>query len=183
MCKSLLCSALIAVLISISTIAAADDVVPPKVRHVGLQLDFGAPDGAAFGVVIKPKPYWLATGLSATYNGFAPGVRGSVKLDPIKFPIRLTMTAELGHSFEADLSRISADIPKFSYTYVNFHPGVEVGNNNGFSFFIHAGPTWIDVRTNGINSVLNTPGLTVSDPHGSAWLFPSAKFGFVYLFI
>ena len=179
--KFIFCS-IIAAFVAVNSIASADEPAQ-KVNHVGAQLDFGAPDGAAFGVQIKPKWYWLATGLSATYNGFAPGIRGSLKLDPIKFPIRLTMTGELGHSFEADLSAIDGNIPKFSYTYANFHPGIELGSNNGFSFFIHMGPTWIDVRTTDFAAKLNTPGLTVDNPHGSAWVFPSAKFGFVYLFI
>jgi len=168
------------------SLAASLPASASEVNHVGAQLDLGVPDGAAFGMVVKPRWYWLGVGLSGTYNGFAPGVRGSVKLDPIKFPIRLTLTGELGHSFEGNASALAkTDLPGFSYTYANLQPGIEIGSNNGFSFFVHAGPTWMNLQTNGFQRTVlkEDSDVVVSDPHGSFTIFPTVKLGFVLLFI
>lgn len=178
-------STLIAIgIITFVSIAAAE-ANESKTNHFGAQLDVGVPDGIAFGVVVKPKWYWLQTNLSATHNVLAPGVRVGIKLDPIKFPIRLSFTGELGYSFEGSMSRIETHTPRINYTYVNLHPGLEIGSNNGFSFFLHAGPTWMNIQSSDAQSSFR-PGdssVSISNPHANVWLIPSAKFGFTYLFL
>ena len=158
--------------------------VPPY-NHIGVQLDVGVPDGVALGLIVKPKWYWLAVGASGTYNGLAPGVRGSLKLDPIRFPIRLTLTGELGYSFMGNASKwVGEDTPEISYTYANVHPGVELGSNNGFSFFVHAGPTWMNVNTSRFQQTfIKSNDVWISDPRGNVFLFPTVKFGFSLLFL
>jgi hypothetical protein len=165
-----------------------DPPPPPKVKHFGALLDVGVPDGAALGLVVRPVPgpkfYWLKLNVAGTYNGLAPGLRGGIQLDPIKFPIRLTLNADVGHSFAGNPgSFVGKTLPDISYTYANLHGGLEMGGWNGFTFFLHAGPTWMNVQTGNFNSVINDPHVTFSDPHANATIVPTVKLGFTWLFI
>ncbi len=162
--------------------SALADEPKPRFKYVGMQLDLGVPDGAALGVVVRPKLNWLRLNVSGTYNVLAPGIRGGLTLDPIKFPIAPTFTLEGGHAFEGKLPGV--EMPGISYDYLNIHGGLEFGSRDSFRFFIHGGPTYMGVHTsNFADSVGNTDkSITISDPTVSIRLIPTAKLGFALLF-
>lgn len=177
--KKSICSAIIALTLTSSASVLADD----KVKHLGATLDCGIPDGAGLGLIVKPYWYWLGVSGAATFNGFAPGVRGGIKFDPVRFAIRPTINIEAGHSFNADLSNIAkGDFPKVNYSYANFHLGAEFGSNNGFSFFVHGGPSIINIQTENFQKSVDS-NLTVSNPKANLWAVPTAKLGFVWMFL
>jgi hypothetical protein len=155
----------------------------PRFRYVGAQVDVGVPDGAAIGVVVRPKLNWLRLNLSGTYNAMALGIRGGFTLDPIKFPVAPTFTLEGGHAFEGKVPGQDT-IPAFSYDYLNLHGGLEFGGRDSFRFFIHAGPTFMSVHTsNFADSIGNVNrSISISDPTVSVRLIPTAKLGFAILF-
>ncbi len=153
----------------------------PRHRTVGITTDLGVPDGAAVGLVVRPKFDWLRLGAAGTYNGMAPGARVGVTFDPIAFPIGPTFTVEGGHSWQGRLP--IGDAPTMSYSYANFHLGLEVGNRATFRFFLRGGTSWIDggtVSSQGSTSGSNSAGLGSSSYRG--WLAPSGKLGFAAYF-
>jgi hypothetical protein len=164
----------------VANVASADET---RFKYVGAQVDVGAPDGVGLGVVVRPKLNWLRLNLSGTYNAMAPGIRGGFTLDPIKFPIAPTFTLEGGHAFEGKVPG-TKDLPSFSYDYLNLHSGLEFGNRDSVRFFIHAGPTYMNVFTsNFADSIGNVnKSISISDPTISARLIPTAKLGLVVLF-
>jgi hypothetical protein len=153
----------------------------PRHRTVGITTDLGVPDGAAVGLVVRPKFDWLRLGAAGTYNGMAPGARLGVTFDPIAFAVGPTFTVEGGHSWQGRLPVGNA--PTMSYSYANFHLGVELGNRATFRFFLRAGASWIDGGTassQGGTSASNSEGLGSSSYRG--WLAPSGKLGFAAYF-
>jgi hypothetical protein len=171
----------VALLSSIAFASFTNDVfaaAPP----IGGVVDIGVPDGIAVGVVAKPYINWARLNVSATYNGMAPGVRGGLTLDPIKFPIGLSLTGEVGHSFEGKLP--SFDMPSLSYTYENLHLGLEMGNRDSVRFFIHAGPTWMQATSGNLQSFVSPSDKSIhfSNPDVSLRVMPTAKLGIVFFF-
>lgn len=168
-------------MVAIPAIASAEE--SPRFKYVGMQMDLGVPDGAALGVVVRPKLNWLRLNVSGTYNAISPGIRGGLTLDPIKFPIAPTLTFEGGHSFRGSIPGVDS-VPDLSYSYVNLHGGLEFGSRDSWRFFIHAGPSWLSAQTyNFSDSIGNKDqSLTVSDPNVSARVFPTAKLGFAVYF-
>jgi hypothetical protein len=149
---------------------------PPRHRTFGITTDIGLPDGAAFGIVVRPKFDWLRLHAAATYNLMAPGVRAGVTFDPIAFVIAPTLTVEGGHSWAGRLP--VGDAPTVGYTYANFHLGIEAGNRSRVRFFVRGGVSWIDATGSG-----NVPGgggsssVGIINPSYTGWLVPTAKLG------
>ncbi len=172
---------LILSLMMVPALASADE--SPRFKYVGMQVDVGVPDGAAVGVVVRPKLNWLRLNLSGTYNVLSPGIRGGFTLDPIKFPIAPTLTLEGGHSFKGTVPGIASN-PEVSYNYANLHLGIEFGNRDSWRFFIHGGPSWINAQTYDFENTIGNKdkSLSVSDPSVSARVFPTAKLGFALYF-
>jgi hypothetical protein len=150
---------------------------PPRHRTFGVTTDLGLPDGAAFGVVVRPKFDWLRLNVAGTYNLMAPGVRVGVTIDPIAFVIAPTLTVEGGHSWAGRLP--IGDAPTVGYTYANFHLGIEAGNRARFRFFVRGGVSWIDAT--GAGNVQGgsggTSGVGIINPSYAGWLAPTAKLG------
>jgi hypothetical protein len=166
------------------TVATADhptSVAVPRHRTFGMTMDIGVPDGAGLGLVVRPYLDWLRLAASVTHNGMAPGVRGGLTLDPIKFPLAPTLTVEGGHYWEGSLP-IVKDSPAIGYNYANFHLGLEVGNRDTFRFFMRGGASWIDVSTAHFQNTPGGSGSTLGNPSYSGWLAPSAKLGFAAYF-
>jgi hypothetical protein len=165
------------------TSMASADQTEDRHRWVGVQFDLGVPDGAALGVVVRPKVNWLRLNLSGTYNGLAPGLRGGFTFDPIKFPIAPTLTLEGGKAFNGNIPG-HHDLPSFGYDYLNLHLGMEFGNRDRWRLFLQAGPTWMHITTSNFASVLgsNEADLTVGNPTANVALVPTAKLGFAIYF-
>jgi hypothetical protein len=157
----------------------------PRHRWVGMQFDLGVPDGAAAGLVVRPYVDWVRVGLSATHNGAAPGIRGSVTLDPINFGVAPTLTFGYGQTFMGTVPTfVSNDVPSFSYNYLNLHPGLEFGDRNSWRFFIQGGPSWINLSTRDFQKVVNSnvQNLRVADPSVHVMFNPTVKLGLTFYF-
>jgi hypothetical protein len=162
----------------------------PRHRTFGMSMDVGLPDGAAVGLVVRPRFDWLRIGGAVTHNGMAPGARVGVTLDPIAFPIAPTLTVEGGHYWEGTLPVIKNG-PAIGYNYANFHLGLETGNRSTFRFFLRGGVSWVDVSATHLPATGGTGGTgggaggmsvmsgsALGDPSYSGWLAPSGKLGF-----
>ncbi len=149
-------------------------------RTFGMSMDVGVPDGAALGVVMRPRFDWLRLGAAVTHNGIAPGVRLGVTIDPIAFPIAPTLTIEGGHSWAGTVPMLQGS-PSIGYDYANFHLGIEVGNRASFRFFLRGGASWVDMSSAQVlNARVATTG--IGNPSYTGWLAPSAKLGFALYF-
>jgi hypothetical protein len=179
--KKLLIGMLAAGTMLTATSAMADEQ-PERFRFLGVGFDAGAPDGVALGVVGRvPNIHWLRLELAAT-RALAFGVRGSATLDPFKFPVGLTLTTDLGHSFDGTVPGVDKS-PSIGYTYFNLQPGIELGGRDSFRFFLRAGLSYIAGSAGNFQQVLNTSsGTTVGDPSFHGWVAPSAKIGLNWLF-
>jgi hypothetical protein len=141
-------------------------------------MDVGVPDGAALGLVVRPRFDWLRVSGAVTHNAMAPGMRAGVTLDPIAFPIGPTLTVEGGHYWGGKLPMVS-DSPAVAYNYANFHFGLEVGSRAAFRFFLRGGVSWLDVST-AHSATGGSSG--IANPSYSGWLAPSGKLGFSAFF-
>lgn len=162
---------------------ALTQVVPqPRFRYVGLSFDIGAPDGAALGVVVRPHLNWLRLDLAGTYNGLAPGLRGGLTLDPIKFPMVPTLTLEGGGTWPGKVPGVS-NSPEVSYDYVNLHLGIEFGNRDTWRFYLRGGWSYINAQVSDFQNAITLPsGVSIGNPTLSGWVAPSAKLGFAIYF-
>lgn len=181
--KACIIASFLSILLTSSS-SYADESAQPKPKHkwVGLQGDIGVPDGAAAGIVVSPYFYWLKVTGSYTNNYFVSGGRLGVTFDPIKFGVGLTFTSEYGFTGKFNPSDVVGEnLPTASYQYVNFHPGLEFGNPNGFRFFLRGGPTHMWADTHNFNDVVNNKSITVSDPSAKVWVTPTFKLGFAWI--
>lgn len=152
----------------------------PRFRWFGLQLDAGAPDGVALGVIVRPSLNWLRLNASGTWNYLSYGVRGGLTLDPINFPIAPTLTVEGGHFF---YGTIPSEQLQVSYDYLNLHGGLDFGKRDVIRFFIHGGVSYMNVYTKNFSTLFNhSDTITLSDPTFSVRAAPSLKVGIFYLF-
>ena len=174
--KSIISLLFVLIFASFSLSASASE--PLK---VGGQVDVGILSGAAIGVVVKPKLNWLRLELAGTYNTEF-GLRGSATVDPIKFPIAPTFTLQAGHTFESKLPG-ATNTPDLGMNYVDFHLGLELGKRDRWRFFLHAGPSYVSVRSSNFQAVVNPGnGVTVGNPEFHGWLFPTAAIGYTIFF-
>ncbi len=166
----------------------------PRHRTFGVSMDVGVPDGAALGLVVRPRFDWLRIAGAVTHNGIAPGVRFGVTLDPIAFPVAPTLTIEGGHYWQGTLPMIQ-DAPAVGYNYANFHLGLEIGNRSTFRFFLRGGASYLDVNGSSFQSptgmsgasssgttAVATSGSGFGNPSFNGWLAPSGKLGFSLYF-
>ena len=150
-------------------------------RTFGMTMDVGLPDGAALGLVVRPKFDWLRLGAAVTHNGMGPGVRLGVTLDPLQYAVAPTLTVEGGHCFAGTVPGVQGS-PSIGYDYANFHLGLEFGNRSTFRFFFRGGASWVNMSSaQAQNSVINN-GSTILNPSYTGWVAPSAKLGFALYF-
>lgn len=171
-------------LVTASTAARADEPTPERHRWVGMQFDVGAPDGVALGVVVRPYVNWARLNLSGTYNAIAPGIRGGVTLDPIKFPVAPTLTFEGGHAWNGNIPGGGSNLPQVGYDYMNLHLGLEFGNRDHWRFFLQGGPSWMHVQTSNFQAVVGSSdsSLVIGNPSANVAVIPTAKLGFALYF-
>jgi hypothetical protein len=153
----------------------------PRHRTFGMSMDLGVPDGAALGLVVRPRFDWLRIGAAVTHNGMAPGARLGVTFDPIDFGLVPTFTVEGGHYWEGTLPLVR-NSPAIGYNYANFHLGLEVGSRASFRFFLRGGVSWLDVSTAHFQNTMPSSSSSIGDPSYSGWLAPSGKLGFSLYF-
>jgi hypothetical protein len=169
----------------------APTAVAPRHRMFGVTMDVGVPDGAALGIVVRPRFDWLRIAGAVTHNGIAPGLRFGVTLDPIDFPVAPTLTVEGGHYWQGTLPTVS-DSPTVGYNYANIHLGLEIGSRATFRFFLRGGVSYLDVNASNINMGSSgtvaangagaMSGSGIGNPSFSGWLAPSGKLGFSVYF-
>lgn len=164
-------------------------------RHLGLQLDGGAPDLAAAGLVYRPWSWLRVTG-SALHSTAGFGARGGITLAPA-WIVAPSLTVEGGRLFEADLSsavarfaRVSPEaepiLRRFGYTFANAQLGLEIGHPNAFVFFVRAGLSRVWTTVHGAEAAATSAlddGTTVvtalDDPRVRLGI-PSAKVGLLF---
>lgn len=175
--KKFLIGAMAALSLSVAGNALADD----NSLKAGMSFDLGVPSGVALGVLVRP-PYipWVKAGLSIT-GTLNVGLRGTLLIDPIKFPIAPVASLDLGHQFPFAVPGVN-NSPKVDFTYEDVLGGLAIGKRDGFRFMLFAGMSHLDGIAHNFQGVLPaTNGLTVSDPNFSGWV-PSARLGFSTLF-
>lgn len=169
----------------------------PATRSFGLQLDAGAPDAAALGLLYRP---WRPLRLSGSllHNGAGLGLRGGLTLAPA-WVVAPSLTLEGGHFFEANawpvLSRytgISEDarpvFERFGYSFASAQLGLELGAPDRFVVFVRAGLSrvWWRVR-NAADAAARTIDddrtvVTALDDPAVVLTTPSAKLGMALFF-
>lgn len=182
---------LVAIMLSATTsFAESNSSMPPPYTDtghkpvpfkLGMEFDISAPSGVALGVMARlPKLPWFKLGLAAT-GTLAPGVRGNLLIDPIKFPIAPVANIDVGHQFGFKVPSVD-NSPKIAFTYCDLQGGLGLGSRDGFRFMLMAGFSYLaGTAYNFQGLVPATKGLTVMDPHFTGWI-PNAKLGFSYLF-
>lgn len=178
--KSLSTGFAIAALMLTSASAFADEAKPVPFK-LGMEFDLSVPSGVALGLEARlPHVPWFKVGLAGT-GTLAPGIRGNVLIDPIKFPIAPVANIDVGHQFSFKAPGVS-NSPSFAFSYCDLQGGLGLGSRDGFRFMLMAGFSYLDGNAHNFQGVLPaTKGLTVGDPHFTGWI-PNAKLGFSLLF-
>jgi len=156
---------------------------PWKFR-AGFGLDLGVPSGAALGLVVHPKTDMAEVSIAGTYNGFGPGGRVGLKLDPLGiftyWPIGVVIDIQGGFATKGTLLGHSQDFPALDYQYANLYGGLRLGNPDGFHWFFEAGPTYIHATASNLSSVINNSSstVTVGPATMTGWFVPTFSMGF-----
>lgn len=169
---------------------------PEKLAPFGLLLDAGVPDGAGLSAAFRPsKTVRLHVG--ATHNGLRLGGRAGITLLPMQGPYTPSVTFEMGHALAGDVDRLArrmADtslpplqsMERVGYTYASTHLGFELGDPSGFTFFVRAGVSWVELEVPNVESLDEAfrTRLGESGAQGGRFLYmmPSAKLGLVFYF-
>src|SRR5208337_1881688 len=137
-------------------------VVSPPDAHpwrLGFGMDLGLPSGIALGFVVHPKTDALSLEASFTENVLSPGGRLSLRMDPFallpRLPIALYADLQAGFAGRGSIPGHSADLPSFSYEYVNFYGGLRLGRAKNFNWFFEAGPTYMAINTGNFQTLVN----------------------------
>lgn len=166
----------------------------PALKHLGLTLQTGLPDGVTGSVVYRPVS-WLRTHVGAGYNLIGVSVQGGLALIPFGWGPSLTL--EGGHYFDGNANGLArkmagptfkdnALLERIGYDYANAHLGLELGERT-FTFFIHGGMSYIATQVNGVNAALqdaseaemSTTELRIGAPPKVQAFVPSMKLGFI----
>lgn len=152
----------------------------PVPFKVGMSVDLSVPSGAAVGVQVRlPSVPWFKLGVAGTYT-LAPGLRGNILIDPIKFPVAPVANVDFGHQFGFTLPGVN-NSPTVDFDYVDLQGGLAFGSRDGFRFMLLGGMSYLNGTANHFQGVVSSGGLTVADPHFSGWI-PDAKIGVEWLF-
>jgi hypothetical protein len=160
---------------------------------LGVMLDAGFPDG--IGASAVARPIWFTRFYAGpTYNFIAPGLRLGGTLVPFHFFLTPTFTAEYGHAFRGNASKLVASFGKLDaaekkvlgdvgYDYLSLQVGIETGSPRTFAWFVRAGLGWVWTRVHGFQAAAQTknPTLTTTDPK-IRLAVPTISAG-VYLFV
>lgn len=163
--------------VSSSAEAAPEGLPRERLAAIGLHADLGLPDGGGIGPVVRPVS-WLRLGAAYTHNGFAGGVRGSLTLDPINFPLAPTLTFEAGRTFEGNVRGQwlgLADDLRVRYSYANVHLGLELGMRNSMRVYLRGGASLVDLD---VRDFHGSDTVTVRGVDARLSVLGTAKLGF-----
>jgi hypothetical protein len=155
-----------------------------RFRFLGMGFSIGVPSGLALGLVGRiPKINFLKLELDGTYNGLAPGMKGSLTFDPIKFPIAPTLTVDAGGNWGGQVPG-ATNSPTISYQYADALLGLEMGSRDAFRFYLRGGLTHVWANASGLQKTFNNndKSLSIGDVSLSASAAPAAQIGFQWLF-
>jgi hypothetical protein len=166
----------------------------PALKHLGLALQTGLPDGFTGSVVYRPWS-WLRAHGGAGYNMIGVSMQGGLALIPFGWGPSLTL--EGGHYFEGNANGLarkmagasfedSALLERVGYDYANAHLGLELGERT-FTFFIHGGMSYVSTELHNVDVALkdvgmnspDSPELSISAPPKVHAFVPSLKLGFI----
>jgi hypothetical protein len=180
-----------------TTTSAADARSAPApargIRHFGIGLDAGAPNGLALSLVYRPWHFLRLHG-GVAHNAASVGAHGGVSLIPFKFFVTPALTFEGGEFFRGGslvdslgIDPKASDVAKrVTYGYASLHLGLEFGSLRTFTFFIHGGLSRVWGTVDDLSGLLaNTfavEGVTASNAT-IAMTIPSAKIGFYLYFL
>jgi len=160
----------------------------------GVMLDGGFPDG--LGASLLYRPLWFARlHAGATYNFMGPGLRAGATVLPFQFFLTPTLSAEYGHTFDADASKLVSTFSKLTpsekillrsvgYDYLSVQLGLETGSPRTFAWFTRVGLSWVWPRFSDIQAAARAQSAnitSVSRPKVRV-VTPSFSAG-VYLFV
>ncbi len=160
----------------------------------GLLLDGGFPDG--LGASLLYRPIWFTRlHAGATYNFMGPGLRAGATLLPFHFFLTPTLSAEYGHAFDADASKLVSAFSKLSpsekillrsvgYDYLSVQLGLETGSPRTFAWFTRVGLSWIWPSVGNFQAAAQTanPNISAVSKPKIRVVTPSVSMG-VYLFV
>ena len=186
---------LLAVLVGIAAPATAlgDDLelAPTPVRHYGVMVDAGAPEGAQVALVVRPvRALRLHGGVG--YNGISTGLAAGVTLVPFASWFTPTLTVDYGELPEGDATPLvqmfdrgasSPTLQRVGYRYENARLGLEFGRKRA-TFYIDAGVSRISGTVHDAASALGGDDsimVTSTDPRVVAWT-ASARLGLILYF-
>lgn len=166
--------------LSIPQIAKADDPAP-KHKWGGIDLGCGVPSGCTGQMLFRPFN-WMKIGVGAGYNLMAPGVIGSLTLDPIPWPVGLTLTVDGGHYWSGNVPFVN-NPPSVEYSFAEFLGGLEFGSRNVWRLYFRGGLTYLDGTASNFQTGNNTDSsTTVGNPRVHGWVAPAIRFGFSVYF-
>jgi hypothetical protein len=176
----MMCSVVGAALLC-SSVARADD----NSFKVGGQVDISLPDGVAVGPQVR-LPYlpWFKLGAEFTYT-LAWGARGSLLIDPIKFPVAPVAEATVGYQSPFTIPGLD-NSPSISYSYQDLNVGLGFGKRDGFRFLLLSGMSHINGQAANFQQLVNAHtttvnGLTIGSPRFDVWV-PDFRLGGEWLF-
>jgi hypothetical protein len=158
-------------------------VQKPRFRFAVADINCGVPSGCVGEMGIRPF-YWLKLEVGAGYNGLAPGVIGSVVVDPIPFGIGVSLSMDVGHYWAGTVPGVS-NSPSVEYSFVSPMVGLEFGNHRAWRFYLRGGLSYIDATGSNFQSLIgnnNSNGVAFGNPHIDAWVAPAFKLGMSFYF-
>jgi hypothetical protein len=186
--KSLLSIVTVLGFLSIASVASAETYGGIKIddwkMHYGFSMDIGIPSGAGLGFVVHPKTDMLSLSVVGTYNGFGPGGRVGLKIDPLgifsHWPIAVLADVQGGFATKGTLPGHSTDFPALEYQYVNFYGALRLGSPGNFHWLFEAGPTWLHATASNLTSVINNNSnhVTIGPASVTGWFVPTLSTGF-----
>ena len=171
-----------------STVKATTIVVnkpkpKPHYRPAVIDLNCGVPSGCVGELGVRPL-YWLKLEAGAGYNGLAPGVIGSVVIDPIPWGLGLSLSMDAGHYWSGSVPYVS-NSPSIEYSFLSPMAGIELGNYRAWRFYLRGGLSYLDMTGSnfqGVISTSNSNGVSIGNPHVDAWVGPAFKLGLSFYF-
>lgn len=158
--------------LAIPSVASADNT--PRHKWGLVDISCGVPSGCTGQMGIRPLN-WLKLEVGAGYNLMAPGVIGSVTLDPIPWPVGLTLTVDGGHYWSGPVPFVN-NPPSVEYSFAEFLGGLEFGSRNSWRLYFRGGLTYLNGTASGFDTG-SDKSLTVGTPNVNGWFAPAVKFG------
>lgn len=161
-------------------------------NKLGVQLGVGVPDAAGLDLVYRPVKF-LRMDLGGTTTLVGGGFHTGATIF-VPWYISPSLTVEGGYQRAGNINRLvgmfggsvnNVLLDDVNYGYANFHGGLEFGHPNWFMFFIHAGYSYIGLKTVGLQKFAEQQtdyvSVRVNEANVSAWV-PTAKLGFLVWF-